>query len=218
MYIERITTPSDWIIYILLICMVLLTILRARYPYRFQRFINLTYQTNFLKLYNRDIDHRHLFTFISTFFNILSTSLFIYLCAQFYLPEWQVEGLHWYIRISTIYAIFLLGKMWIEQIVGISIKSTKEISNYVYEKLLYRNLLSIFILIWNILLLISLEITQASLGLAWVSILAVNVFSLLSVHKRNRPKLFRHFFYFILYLCALEIGPYLLIIYTLIGF
>lgn len=217
MYIERVTKNSDWIIYVLLICIVLLAILRARFPYRFQSFISLTYQSSFLHLYNRDIDHRHLFTFISTFFNILSTSLFLFICAQFYFPEWQVDGVGWYIRIGTLYAIFLLGKLWIEQIVGVLVKQSKEVSKYAYEKLLYRNLLSIFILAWNILLLLVIQKTQLSIGLAWLSIVLLNIFSLISTHRRNSTHIFGRIFYFILYLCALEIAPYVLIIYTLIG-
>lgn len=217
MYIERVTNNSDWIIYVLLTCIVLLAILRARFPYRFQKFLELTFQTNFLKLYNRDIDQRHLFTFISTFFNILSTSLFLFLCAQFYFPERQIEGVGWYIRITTLYSIFLLGKLWIEQIIGVLIKRTNEVSSYVFEKLTYRNLLSIFILIWNILLFMAIDKTPITIGIAWLSIILLNVISLISSHRRNSSRLFSHIFYYILYLCALEIGPYLLIIYTLIG-
>src|SRR5690625_6225654 len=83
-YIERIPTHSDWIIYVLLICMILLAILRARFPFRFSRFINLTFQTNFLKLYSREIYSRHLFSFISSFFYIFSTSFILYLCIHYF--------------------------------------------------------------------------------------------------------------------------------------
>lgn len=217
MYIERITTNSDWIIYVLLTCIVLLAILRARFPIRFQKFIELAYQPNFLKLYNRDIDQRHLFTFISTFFNILSTPLFLFICAQFYYPEWEVAGVGWYIRIVTLYTIFLLGKLWIEKIIGVLIKRPNEVSSYTYEKLIYRNLLSIFVLVWNILLIIGIDKTPLIMSVAWVSILSLNILSLISSYKRNSARLFSHIFYFILYLCTLEIGPYILIIYTLIG-
>lgn len=216
MYIERVTNNSDWIIYILLTCIVLVAVLRARFPYRFQKFIELPFQSTFLKLYNRDIDQRHLFTFISTFLNILSTSLFLFICAQFYFPERQIDGLGWYIRIATLYSIFLLGKLWIEQIVGILIKRPNEVSRYGYEKLIYRNLLSIFILIWNILLITAIDKTTVIMSVAWVSVVLLNTISLISSHKRNRSQIFNHIFYYILYLCALEIGPYVLIIYTLI--
>ena len=189
--------------------------MRARFPFRFTRFINLTFQTNFLKLYSREIDSRHLFTFISTFFNIISTSLFLYICGQYFLPERQIDGPIWYIRIATLYAIFLLGKLWIEQIIGVITKRTSEISNYTYEKLMYRNLLSIYIMIWNVLLFFMLEQTQLVMAIAWISIVALNIFSLISSYKRNSTQLFGHYIYFILYLCTLEIGPYILILYSL---
>lgn len=216
-YIERIPDHSDWIIYVLLTCVVLLAILRARFPFRFLRFINLTFQTNFLKLYSRDIDTRHLFTLLSTFFNILSTSLFLFICGQYFLPEKQIDGIGWYIRISTLYAIFLLGKLWIEQIVGVLTKQSEEVSNYTYEKLMYRNLLSIYILIWNILLLLVFDKTSLTMTTAWVSIVALNIYSLISTYRRNSKQLFGHYVYFILYLCTLEISPYILIVYSLIG-
>lgn len=216
MYIERVPTHSDWIIYVLLICMILLAILRARFPFRFIRFISLTFQTNFLKLYSREIDSRHLFTFISTFFNILSTSLFLYICGQYFLPEKQIDGVIWYIRITTLYTIFLLGKLWIEQIIGVVAKRATEIANYTYEKLMYKNLLSIYIMIWNVLLLFVFDKTQLPITIAWFSIILLNIFSLISSYKRNSKQLFGHYIYFILYLCTLEIGPYILILYSLI--
>lgn len=216
-YIERVIVNSDWIIYIILTCIVLLAILRARFPYRFQSFLQLTYQSNFIKQYNRSVDQRHLFTFLSTFFNLISTSLFLFICAQQFLPTYEIEGIGWYIRIATLYSIFVLGKLWIEQIVGVITKRQNEISNYAYEKLIYRNLLSVFILICNILLLYTIPKTQMSLTIVGVTILFLNLIGLLSIHKRNSSQLFGRYFYFILYLCALEIGPYILIIYTLIG-
>lgn len=217
MYIERVSNHSDWIIYVLLTCIVLLAILRARFPYRFLRLLQLTFQTNFLQLYNRDIDQRHAFTFISTFLNILSTSMFLFICGQYFLPEKEIEGLGWYIRIATLYTILLLGKLWIEQIIGVLVKRAAEVSKYTHEKLIYRNLLSIFILIWNITLLFILDKTQVTMTMAWLSILLLNIFYLISSYKRNSRHLFSHYIYYILYLCILEIGPYILIIYTLIG-
>jgi len=196
--------------------MILLAVLRAKFPSRFYRFINLTFQTNFLKLYSREIDSRHLFTFISTFFNILSTSLFLYICGQYFLPEKQIDGVIWYIRITTLYAIFLLGKLWIEQIIGVIAKRTIEIANYTYEKLMYRNLLSIYIMIWNVLLLFVFDKIQLPISIAWISVVLLNIFSLISSYKRNSKQLFGHYIYFILYLCTLEIGPYILILYSLI--
>lgn len=216
MYTERIVNNSDWIIYILLTCIVLLTILRVRLPYKFQSFLQLTYKINFIKHYNRDIDQRHLFTVLSTIFNLLSTSLFLFIFAQYFFPDQFIQGIASYIQITTFYSLFTLGKMWLEQIVGIITKRQQEISIYIYEKLMYQNLLSIFLLICNILLLFVLPITQTTLSILGLGAIFLNILSLLSSHKRNSSHLFGRYFYFILYLCALEIGPYVLIVYTLV--
>lgn len=143
--------------------------------------------------------------------------MFLFICGQYFLPEKEIEGLGWYIRIATLYTILLLGKLWIEQIIGVLVKRAAEVSKYTHEKLIYRNLLSIFILIWNITLLFILDKTQVTMTMAWLSILLLNIFYLISSYKRNSRHLFSHYIYYILYLCILEIGPYILIIYTLIG-
>lgn len=217
MYTERILNNSDWIIYILLICIILLAVLKSKYSHRFETFTKLAFQITFFKLYNRDIDRKHPFTFISSFINILSCSLFLYIFFQYYKPEWKVEGIGWYIRIATFYSSFILGKLWIEQILGLLIKKDNEFSNYVYEKLLGRNMLSIFVLIWNILLLFVLGTTPATMLLACSSILVINALSVVSIYIRNHTQIFSSIFYIILYLCVLEIGPYLLIINALIS-
>src|SRR5690625_7858268 len=76
---------------------------------------------------------------------------------------------------------------------------------------MYRNFVSIYIIILNVLLLFVFDIAQLSMTIAWISIVFLNIFSLVSSYKRNSKQLFGHYIYFILYLCTLEIGPYILI-------
>lgn len=218
MYEERILDYSDWMVYTLLLCIVLLTLLRIRLPYRFKSFLQLAYQSNFIKHYNRDIDRRHLFTILTTMVHLLSNSLFLYIWLRYFTSKNSLQGFGGYIQTFTLYSIFVLGKMWIEQIIGITIKRPLEISNYVYEKLVYKNLLSLYILVCNILLLYTLPLTEITLIIITLSIVFLNVLSLLSIYKRNSSHLFGHYFYFILYLCALEIAPYILVVYAWIDF
>lgn len=213
--IERSIENTDWIIFLLIGSLALLSIIKLSFPNRFHRFINLTYRVTFLQLYNREIDQRHPFIYLSTLLNLINTSLFLYFIANKFFPIYKIAGWLGYVKIFTLYTLFVLGKLWIEKIVGILSRREKQVTKHIFEKLIYRNLISVYIFILNILIAFVLVDSINLLYFGIISLLILNLISLLMTYRRNSFDLFPRYFYFILYLCTLDLGPYILIAYML---
>lgn len=215
--IERSIVNIDWIFFLLIGSLSLLSIIKLSFPNRFNRFIKLSHRITFFQLYNNEVDQRHPFIYLSTFFNLINTSLFIYIILQSKLifNSIQLIGALGYVKIFTLYTIFILGKLWIEKIIGILSKREKQITTYIFEKLIYKNILSLYIFILNVIILLLSTYSITFFYFSIISVFLLNMISTLIVYRRNSSKLFPRYFYFILYLCTLDLVPYILIAYLL---
>lgn len=86
---------------------------------------------------------------------------------------------------------------------------------YIFQKISYRSFVSLFVLLASVFLVYSLQPSRAILLGIGLIVLLSNVIALIIIYRRNQNLLVANWFYFILYLCALEIAPYI-ILYKLI--
>ena len=116
-----------------------------------------------------------------------------------------------FVQICTGYAVFVLSKFMVEKLVG-TIFNFEGLSNkYLYQKLSYRNLLAVVFFIGNLLFYYTFTPTLATMLIFIVIIVLLNGITLFYSYKTNSALIFNHLFYFILYLCALEISPYIIL-------
>ncbi len=153
---------------------------------------------------------KHPFNVSLFFIQVVSFSLFIYLFLIHKQPE--VSTNKWlFIQLFTGVSLFILVKYILEKMIAHIFGMDSIINNYLYEKLSYSSLIAIVVLIFNILLFYTITPNSLILWVAIASIGILFVISLISSYKRNANLILRHFFYFILYLCALEIAPFIIL-------
>ena len=206
-HVERFTESLDWVTLILLTCFVLLTLLKILYPKRFEEFIMLPLTNKYFWIQGKGSEIQHPFNLIFFINQVLLVSLFIYL---FFSEEAQANS--WlYLHICTAYCVFILVKIIIEKIVGTLFSIEKIVDSYIYHKLSYRNLLSLLFFVVNIGLFYLLEPSQTLLFFLAAFFILCHLISLLHSYKSYKKIILGNFLYFILYLCALEISPYILL-------
>ena len=85
------------------------------------------------------------------------------------------------------------------------------IDDYLFQKTTFKNFSGLIFLIANLFLLY----TDTGMNIIIISALSVvfliNLIGFLSSYKTHQKLINPNFFYFLLYLCALEIGPYVLL-------
>jgi hypothetical protein len=210
-YINRDIISQDWITFLLVGCVILYAISKYFYPQRFQEFILLPITNKYFLVQGKNNEIRHPFNILLFVAQIISVSLFIYLVIKTADPA-IVEANKWiYVQICTGYAGFILVKYYLEKIVSTVFRLEPLVNQYLYEKITYRNLLAIAIFLINLAFFYIFEPSLALLIIFFGILILINAVSMFYSYKTNGKMIFRNFFYFILYLCALEISPYFIL-------
>jgi len=135
----------------------------------------------------------------------------LYFLITVFFNEFKTQGVLLYLQIVSYYTLFLGVKFYIEKIIANLFSFDEYLEIYLYHKLSYRNLMGIFLLGINILFLYTLPQSPLLLLILILILLLVNLLSLFYTYRTNEKFIIDRFFYFILYLCALEISPYLIL-------
>ena len=163
------------------------------------------------KLYNNDfISFRFVnIVYLFAFLINLSILLTIFSNGEFNLKIFQNNFYH--------IGLFIFLKYLLEKFIGWLFKFNRICNNYLNAKLFYFNTLGILVLFLNILIVFSenfnLELVYASLTI----ILLYLIISHFTIFFSFKNLIYKNWFYFILYLCTLEIIPYYYIISNIIN-
>ncbi|WP_109302317.1 DUF4271 domain-containing protein [Aquimarina sp. AU474] len=215
-FITREIVSNNWLTIILMACLSLLVIAKGVNSLRFADFITLFSNNKYIIAYQKPNKLSTSFNSILLLFQIVSVSLFIYLCFDVF--EWQTVSfdINLYFKITIIYTVIVVCKLLIEKIIATIFSIDAVIDEYLFYKVTYRNFMGVILLPVNIIFIYALQPS----GILFIILLAIliilNIIILISFYKKNENIILNHIFYFILYLCALEIAPYF-ILYKLIG-
>ncbi len=188
-------------------CLILLAIIKIIYPKRFEDFIKLPVSNNYFLAKGKSEELRHPFSLVLFGIQLLSISLFIYL---FFLEK---NNTNWmmFLQIVTAVFVFIIIKSSIEKMIGAIFSIENVIDKYVYEKITYRNFISLFLIVINFIFYFSFNPGLKTLTIVTCIIIAINMIIMFYSYKNYRSLIFSNFFYFLLYLCALEISPYVIL-------
>ncbi len=210
----RILEPRDWATCLFVFSFVLIAITKTAFETRFSEFLRILVSDKYIKVYK---DSSHLmsgFTILLFVVQIISFSFFIQLVLNFlgYVSktDWVI-----FIRIFTFFGIFVLSKFLIEKIVATVFNIEEFAEQFNLQKVSYRTFMGLILLPINIYLFYNNTPSNVFIYCTIVVILIINLFSYLISLKIYQNLLIGKLFYFILYLCALEIAPYYFIYYLI---
>ena len=115
------------------------------------------------------------------------------------------------LKITMASFAFILVKTSIEKLIGSIFAIETIINRYIFTKLSYRNFISLFLIALNFIFYFAMEPNMEVLVMFTGIIIVLNLLILFINYKNYRSLIFSNFFYFLLYLCALEISPYLIL-------
>jgi hypothetical protein len=208
----RILEPKDWATYLFVFSFVLIAISKTAFETRFSEFLRILVSDKYIKVYK---DTSHLmsgFTILLFIVQIISFSFFIQLVLNFF---GYVSKTDWiiFIRVFTFFGIFVLSKFLIEKIVATIFNIEEFAEQFNLQKVSYRTFIGLILLPINIYLFYKNTPSNILIYFTIAVILIINLFSYLVSLKIYQNLLIGKLFYFILYLCALEIAPYYFLYY-----
>ena len=147
--------------------------------------------------------------------HILSVSLFVFLTFRL-LTNQTLEGSgNLLLRIITAYSFIVLLKITVEKIIANVFDIDDTIDSYIFQKQTYLNFISLIVFGLSLFLVYS-DIPSLPLFYLIIAVIFIALsYTLYAIVKKNLRLISRYWFYFILYLCALEIAPYV-VLYKLI--
>lgn len=204
---ERIVESKDWATLLFVLCLGIVTVNKSISWVRFSEFIRLAVSSKYNKIYRDSGNLLDGFTVSMFVLQLISFSFFILLVIQQFEAQ-EKDPLILYIQVFTLLSVFVLSKYLIEKIIATAFKIEEFTEHFNLLKVNYRTYLSLLLLPINIILFYNP--IESSLFF-WVLIslfFALNVITYVIAIKLYQNLLIRKIFYFILYLCTLEIAPY----------
>ncbi|WP_353963177.1 DUF4271 domain-containing protein [Aequorivita marina] len=204
---QRLIVSNDWATYLLVACFVIFALAKYFYPKRFHEFSLLPFNNQYFKYDQLG----HTFNMMLFACQVICVSIFIHLLFMAYNPAETANNDWLFIQICTGYIVFVLIKFSLEKIIGNIFSLDELINKYLYQKLSYRNFLGILFFIGNLFFLYAFPPTALRLVIFASIMILLNASTLFYSYKKKRKLIMDNFFYFILYLCTLEIAPYIIL-------
>lgn len=202
---------KDWITILLMACFILYTAVRYFFPKRFEQFAILPFTNKYLKVQGKEDSIGHPFQMLLFISQVFSVSVFIFLfLSQAGSMEIRLNA-SVLLKIGSLYTAFVVIKINLERIIGSVFSIDRLIDDYLFKKLTYRNYLALLLFGINLLLIYLMTPGNTMLFIIFGIIIAFNISSLIYIYKTYFGLLLPNFFYFILYLCTLEISPYIIL-------
>lgn len=209
---ERIVGGRDWATILFVACFALIAVNRSVFETRFAEFIKLAVSDKYTKIYKDSGNMLSWFTISLFIIQIVSfTFLLQFLLSFFDLAE--KDSWLSFIQLFTLIAAFILSKYLIEKIIATTFNIEEFNEQFNLHKVNYRTYMGLLLLPVNIVLFYNDINSRLLIYIMIGFIVAGSLISYLMSLRLYQNLILGKLFYFILYLCALEIAPYYFMYY-----
>lgn len=209
---ERILVNKDWATILFVLAIAIIALNKSLFSVRFNEFLKLGYSDKYNKVYKDTNNLLNWFTISMFIIQLISFSFFILLLLSFF-NYTKTDNYITYIQIVTFLFVFVLSKFLIEKIVGSAIDSENVVDQFNLIKTNYRAFLGFILLPVNVVLYYNKVPVKEVFYIILGVFLLYNVFTYYFLVKTYQKMILGKLFYFILYLCTLEIAPYYFMYY-----
>ncbi|MGB5941658.1 MAG: DUF4271 domain-containing protein [Leeuwenhoekiella sp.] len=209
--LPREAITHDGLSILLVCCLALVAIAKYAFPAKFRAFSMLIQNNKFFLGRNIDAPLTSGFNVLLFLVQLVSISIFLYLVIQTLASAAADDTKLMMVRIILLYALFIAVKVLGEKMIAVLFNGERVIGSYHYFKLSYYNVVGILLLPINALLLYTFQESKWTILIVLFIFVGINGIILLKSLLPHSRLISRHPFYFILYLCALEIAPYFIV-------
>ena len=208
----RVIENKDWATILFVISFATIAMTKSAFENRFAEFAKLIYSDKYTNVYKDGSNLKSGFTIALFFVQIISLAFFIQLSLSYFGYATKTDWIL-FIQIITLLIFFVLSKFLIEKIIATAFNIDEVVEQFNLQKVIFRTYIGLFLLPINIILFYNDTIPRNFMILLISIVLIVNMLTYLASIKNYQNIIFSKLFYFILYLCALEIAPYYFMYY-----
>ncbi|SHG50752.1 DUF4271 domain-containing protein [Flagellimonas flava] len=201
----------DWMTLVLFFSLMVLALGKYLFQNRFLNFMILPFNNKYVVLYNKKGRLLNWFHILLTLFQLINFAFFLFLVQNiFYNPLWE-DPLADFALIFGVVLLFQIVKMLLQLTQGFVFNTQSLITDLLFNKTSYLNHSSLIMFVANVILVYIFKDAKVVIYLALILILSINIIGLVKLMKNHQKVIISHFFYFILYLCTLEIAPLVIV-------
>lgn len=191
-------------------CLCLVTSARLMYSKRFADFGSLLINSRYLKIYTRDFSGLTGFDIILFTNTMFSLVIFTFLVGRTFLGFGQFSLLT-FIKLLLGFVVFFICKIAIENFIAKVFDIETVMKDYNFQKISYWHALGVTLIPINAILTFNTIKNPWIFYIIALIVVTVLFFGFLTSLKSYQSYIKRYLFYFILYICALEISPYIIL-------
>ena len=196
---------------IILLLIIIITLIKYNNPKKFKSLLKIFWNSSYLKKYKYEKITYYLFDYFLQINFVISLGLFAFIYAKIYNGNSLAFNFLEFINIIQIIITFLLLKNLIEIVISWVFNIQWLTKLYLNEKINYNSLIGLIILPINILILYFFNPSINIIFIFIYIILLLKLTAYINSFILHQKTIKKNCFYFILYLCTLEIIPYLLL-------
>lgn len=203
---------KDWITMVIFVVLIFITLAKFHYNERFTKLFSLMYSekyyTDYLKTKPFLFNTFHLFLFLILVLNI---SLLVYFSFEIFRPDKFSNSVSFFSQIVLIVFLYIILRFYIGSLLGVIFNVPEHQKHFTFLKI--SNLSMVSILFFPLLIVItysSISLHKFLISLTMVIVLVLLFLRYFAMLKNERLN-FNKLFYLFLYLCALEIAPFIVI-------
>ena len=203
---------KDWATIIFIISLVLLALISTIYEKRFADFLRLGISDKYVKVYRESSNLVSGFNVLLFILQLISISFFIQL---FLSASGMGSKSDWilFVRIFTLTTSFVLIKFLVDKILALTFNIEEFAEMFNLRKVTYRTYFGLLLLPISFGLFYYKDISNNVYLIILAIFLIANALIYLASLKNYQKYISGKLFYFILYLCTLEIAPYYFMYY-----
>ncbi|KAB5485072.1 DUF4271 domain-containing protein [Flagellimonas hadalis] len=209
--IEKVAPSLDWMTIVLFASLVVMALGKYMYHSRFLNFIILPFNDKYVLLHNKKGQLLNWFHILLTLFQVVNLSLFVFFVLKAFGVLPGEDPLWVFLMVLGGLVLFQLVKLGLQSFTGFVFNAQELIVGLIFSKTSYLNYSSIILFVANVILTYILKDSKTVIYSAFILILLINGIGAIKLLKNYQKAMFPYFMYFILYLCALEIAPLVLI-------
>lgn len=209
---ERILISKDWATVLFILAIAIIATNKTMFEVRFNEFIKIGISDKYNKIYRDTSNLLNWFTVSMFIIQLISFSFFILLLLS-YFGYSETSNYITYIQVITFLFVFILSKFLIEKIIGNILNTERFVDQFNLVKINYRSFFGLVLLPVNIILYYNHTPLQIAFYIILVVFVLYNLITYYFLIKTYQKLILGKLFYFILYLCTLEIAPYYFMYY-----
>ncbi|MGW9684213.1 DUF4271 domain-containing protein [Flagellimonas sp. 2504JD1-5] len=209
--IFKVVNSLDWMTIVLFLSMVVLALGKYLFQNRFLNFIILPFNNKYVVLHSKKGRLLNWFHILLTLFQLVNFSLFLFLAVNTFLGLGEDTQLLSFFVIMGGVVLFQLLKLLLQLTKGYIFNTQALIAEILFNKTSYLNYSSLVMFAANVILVYIANHSKIVFYVAFVLIVFINAIGFIKLLKNYQKAIVPNIFYFILYLCTLEIAPLVIV-------